>query len=153
MGRVTALYSYRGALVVRTSAAFRQGASGGGLFDAQGNLVGITTFYRRGEAEVAFFAIPVEWVQSLSLAEQAARTPTRPFWMLAHAQQPHFLQVASLEADGKWGEMVEAARLWTRDEPAQPESWNALGRALDAQGHLSEGIAARLRARQAAGNR
>lgn len=152
-GRVTALYAYRGALVVRTSAAFRQGASGGGLFDAQGNLVGITTFYRRGEAEVAFFAIPVEWVGSLSLAEQAAQTPSRPFWMLAHAQQPHFLQVASLEADGKWGEMAEAARLWTRDEPAQPESWDALGRALDAQGHLSEGIAARLRARQAAGNR
>ena len=64
-GRVTALYPYRGGQVIQTTAAFRQGASGGGLFDRHGNLVGITTFFRRSGAESAFFAIPVEWIDAL----------------------------------------------------------------------------------------
>jgi serine protease Do len=152
-GRVTALFPYRGGNVIRTSAAFRQGASGGGLFDNRGNLIGITTFYRRGETEFSFFAIPVEWLDSLSLKEPGDGSPESPFWMRAHADQPHFLQVATLEADGKWREMAEAARLWTQDEPAQPQPWDALGRALDAQGQLGEGIVARQRARQAAQGR
>ena len=65
-GRVTALYPYRGGHVIQTTAAFRQGASGGGLFDRRGNLVGITTFFRRSGAESAFFAIPVEWIDALA---------------------------------------------------------------------------------------
>lgn len=149
-GRVTALYPYRGGQVIRTSAAFRQGASGGGLFDQRGQLVGITTFYRRGETEFSFFAIPVEWIDSLRPEEAAAKPQSGPFWMRAPADQPHFLQVATLEADGKWDEMAQAARLWTQDEPAQAESWDALIRALDAQGQIDEGLAARARARQAA---
>ena len=149
-GRVTALFPYRGGQVIRTSAAFRQGASGGGLFDQRGQLVGITTFYRRGETEISFFAIPVEWIDSLRLEEAVARPPASPFWMRTHAEQPHFLQVATLEADGKWGEMAEAARLWTQDEPAQAQSWDALIRALDAQGQIKEGLAVRELAREAA---
>jgi serine protease Do len=151
-GRVTALFPYRGGQVIRTSAAFRQGASGGGLFDRHGRLVGITTFYRRGESGFSFFAIPVEWIDALDLEEAAKPSQPRPFWMRAHAEQPHFLQVATLEADGKWGEMAEAARLWTEDEPAQAQSWDALIRALDAQGQLTEGNAARQRARAMAGS-
>ena len=114
-GRVTALYPYRNGRVIQTTAAFRQGASGGGLFDRHGNLVGITTFFRRNGAESAFFAIPV----------------------------------AAFEADGKWTEMEAAARLWTREEPDQAQSWEALSRALKALGDVMEGGAAQARARQA----
>lgn len=136
-GRVTALFPYRGGHVIRSTAAFRQGASGGGLFDRDGSLVGITTFYRRGGTDFHFFAIPVEWVDQLPLAAVEAQPQTSPFWMLAHAEQPHFLQVATLEADGKWVEMAEAARLWTKDEPAQSQSWEALSRALAAQDRMT----------------
>jgi hypothetical protein len=109
------------------------------LFDRDGNLVGITTFYRRGETGFSFFAIPVEWIDQLPLAAVEVQPPASPFWMRAHAEQPHFLQVATLEADGKWVEMAEAARLWTQEEPAQAQSWEALGRALSAQGHMNGG--------------
>ena len=43
--------SKREQFLVQTSAPISQGSSGGGLFDVQGNLVGITTlFHRRGQA-------------------------------------------------------------------------------------------------------
>ena len=147
-GRVTALYPYRNGRVIQTTAAFRQGASGGGLFDRHGNLVGITTFFRRNGAESAFFAIPVEWVDGLT-ATAGIQPNSNPFWMRVRGDQPLFLQVASYEADGKWTEMEAAARLWTREEPDQAQSWEALSRALMALGEVMEGDAAQVRARQA----
>lgn len=149
-GRVTALYSYRNGKVIQTTAAFRQGASGGGLFDSKGNLVGVTTFFRRSTRDPAFFAIPVEWIDALPLSALASQPGARPFWMRPNADQPLFLQVAGFEADGNWQEMEAAARLWTREEPGQSQSWEALGRALTAKGELEEGNTAKERARQAA---
>jgi serine protease Do len=148
-GKVTALYPYRGGQVIRSTAAFRQGASGGGLFDRHGNLVGITTFYRRGGSEYSFFAIPVDWIGSLPLAAPDVQPHASPFWSRAHAEQPHFLQVATLEADGKWVEMAEAARLWSAEEPAQAQPREALSRALSAQGQAPEGDSARQGAQEA----
>jgi hypothetical protein len=149
-GRVTALYPYRNGRVIQTTAAFRQGASGGGLFDRDGNLVGITTFFRRNGAEPAFFAIPIEWVGDVAQSG-GTRAEANPFWMRVQDDQPLFLQVAALEADGKWAEMEAAARLWTREEPEQAQPWEALSRALTALGDVLEGDTARLRARQATG--
>jgi S1-C subfamily serine protease len=40
-GEVSELFPLDGGMVIRTTAAFSQGASGGGLFDAEGRLVGI----------------------------------------------------------------------------------------------------------------
>ena len=152
-GRVTALHPYRNGSVIQTSAAFRQGASGGGLFDRHGNLVGITTFFKRNGAESAFFAIPVEWVDALTRSAGIQLNPApHPFWMLAQGEQPLFLQVATYEADGQWTQMEAAARLWTQEEPDHAQSWEALSRALMAQGDVKEGGAARMRAKRASGS-
>ncbi len=148
-GRVTALYPYRNGHVIQTTAAFRQGASGGGLFDRHGNLVGITTFFKRSAAEPAFFAIPVEWVAALASSPAAMQANSSPFWMRAQGDQPLFLQVATYEVDGKWTEMEAAARLWTREEPGEAQSWGALSRALMALGDIMKGGEARQRAKQA----
>jgi len=43
-GQVRALHPFDGAAIVETDAAFTSGASGGGLFDAQGALVALLTF-------------------------------------------------------------------------------------------------------------
>jgi S1-C subfamily serine protease len=48
---------------IQTSAPMSSGSSGGALFDARGNLIGITTFVRvaiKGVAQALNFAIPVE---------------------------------------------------------------------------------------------
>ena len=46
--------------VIQTDAAISPGSSGGGLFDASGNLVGITT-QKISDGEITF-AIPAEWI-------------------------------------------------------------------------------------------
>ena len=56
-------YGKRAAPLVQTDAAISPGSSGGGLFNENAELVGITTFKWKGEN--LNFAIPVEWVRDL----------------------------------------------------------------------------------------
>ena len=50
--------------LIQTSAAISPGSSGGGLFDSEGRLVGLTTWKIR-EGENLNFAIPVDWALEL----------------------------------------------------------------------------------------
>ena len=50
--------------LIQTSAAISPGSSGGGLFDSQGRLVGLTTWKIR-EGENLNFAVPVDWALEL----------------------------------------------------------------------------------------
>jgi len=52
--------------VIQTTAAISPGSSGGGLFDAKGKLVGITTYKVEG-GESLNFATPADWIASLPL--------------------------------------------------------------------------------------
>ena len=47
--------------LIQTNAAISPGSSGGGLFDSQGRLVGLTTWKIR-EGENLNFAVPIDWV-------------------------------------------------------------------------------------------
>ena len=58
-GLVSGLRHIKGLRYVQTSAPISPGSSGGGLFDAAGNLVGITTFHLR-DADGLNFAIAVD---------------------------------------------------------------------------------------------
>lgn len=49
--------------VIQTSAPISQGSSGGGLFDARGNLLGITTFYFRAGQNLNFAVAGEEYVR------------------------------------------------------------------------------------------
>lgn len=50
--------------IIQTTAAISQGSSGGGLFDSQGRLVGITTYYLAGDQHLNF-ALPADWIADL----------------------------------------------------------------------------------------
>ena len=54
--------------LIQTDTAISPGSSGGGLFDAQGKLVGLTTFAYR-DSEGLNFAVPIEWALELVPAE------------------------------------------------------------------------------------
>jgi S1-C subfamily serine protease len=58
--------------IIQTTVAISPGSSGGGLFNAEGELVGITTFYLK-EGHSLNFVVPVEWVSQV--AER--KTPER----------------------------------------------------------------------------
>ena len=101
-GTVAALYQYDGGQVIRTTAAFDFGSSGGGLFDAAGNLVGILSFKGRS-GENLRFALPPEWLSTDGTVSRAfARIePTlarSAFWERPGGDRPAFLGVAMREA-------------------------------------------------------
>jgi Tfp pilus assembly protein PilF len=75
-GLVSALRTVRGELFIQTDAAISRGSSGGGLFDQNARLVGITTFYLDGGQNLNF-AIPIERV--MQVAGQAVPRGFRPF--------------------------------------------------------------------------
>ena len=49
--------------MIQTSAPISQGSSGGGLFDARGHLLGITTFYFKGGQNLNFALAAEEFAQ------------------------------------------------------------------------------------------
>lgn len=101
-GEVIALHRHDGGHVIQSSNWFTSGASGGGLFDAQGRLVGILSFRLRG-GNAHYFAAPVEWVaQMLAESERGnfrrirpLSTAQRPYWQQSPAAQPAFLRAAA----------------------------------------------------------
>ena len=78
-GLVSGIREYNGTEYIQTTAPISQGSSGGGLFDAQGRLVGITTMFLK-EGQNLNFAIPAELIASVpdivrNNVQPAARAP------------------------------------------------------------------------------
>lgn len=60
--------------IIQTSAAFWPGSSGGGLFDSQGRLIGVTTLLSTStDAQRLNLAVPAEWVRELPQRHAALR--------------------------------------------------------------------------------
>jgi hypothetical protein len=144
-GEVVKLHRHEGAPVIQSDNWFSSGASGGGLFDEHGKLVGILTFRLRGGLS-HYFAAPSEWVQKMMSATATERfrpvMPMKPgllaYWELPQAQQPRFMQAASLLRDRRWGDLIQVASDWSRAEPDDGEPWSLLGVALEHLGRLPE---------------
>lgn len=62
-GIVSSKRVYNQSRVIQTSAPISQGSSGGGLFDARGHLLGITTFYFKGGQNLNFAVAAEEYAQ------------------------------------------------------------------------------------------
>lgn len=61
-------------VLLQTSAAISGGSSGGGLFNEQGELLGLTTIASvSGDAQNLNFAIPADWIRDLPRRHTAAR--------------------------------------------------------------------------------
>lgn len=144
-GEVVQLHRHDGGRVIQSSNFFNSGASGGGLFDDEGRLVGILTFRLRG-GQAHYFSAPVEWV--LQMMKDSARgnfrqvmpldTRQLPYWQAGPSQQPRFLQAAALAGTQRWAELEQLARDWTTVEPEDGEPWYLLGLALDRQGRAAD---------------
>ena len=148
-GEVAELFEFDGGMVIRTTAAFKQGASGGGLFDDHGRLVGILTFVRVA-GERSYFAIPVEWLKPVAQLPSNEIGPLEgvPFWADNLDRQPAFLQAGALEADGRWEELATLARSWTQARPDDGLAWLTLAKAAINIGDSSTARAAFQRAAQ-----
>jgi hypothetical protein len=171
-GRIIGLHHCEcdGGKVIQTSAAFDRGASGGGLFDRQGRLVGILTFKAKAGGNF-HFALPVGWLRhtamdapqplssrlpghpkndlapsgsgSAGFAEPGAPlTDTPAFWEKPGRESGYFLAACDLGAQKKWLSLQRLGQEWTRQEPDNPEAWMALGRADLGMGQAERAVAA-----------
>jgi S1-C subfamily serine protease len=102
VGTVKNLYPYDEGTVIRTSAAFDSGSSGGGLFDEAGNLVGLLAFRARSGSDLRF-ALPSEWLEAGSTVAAKFEpidpaSPASAFWERPAPNRPAFLGAALREA-------------------------------------------------------
>ena len=117
-----------GGKVIQTSASFDPGASGGGLFDADGRLVGMLTFKNRRGGDY-HFAVPIAWYGLAATRLPEYQESTQPFWQGDRRMGNLFLTACALGAQHDWKALHVLAESWKLAEPDNPEPWVALGRA------------------------
>lgn len=142
-GRVSALHPFESSHIIETSAGFGLGASGGGLFDSNGALVGITTFLSAGHSGY-YYAMPADWVEALRRkpAEPLAPMTGQAVWELPVAEQPAFLQMQRLAEAGNWAGALSHTSAWTAAEVGNFDAWLSHGQALLRAGKSEDAIAA-----------
>jgi serine protease Do len=127
-GALKASYPFEGANIIRSTARFAMGASGSGLFDGQGRLIGINTFKTPGR-NAYFYALPVEWLASLEKQPAETQYPIdgKTFWEEDDANKPLFMQMAEPEIQEEWPRLLGIAQKWIKKEPNNTEAWFELG--------------------------
>lgn len=145
-GHVLALHSLGTGHVIETDTAFTSGASGGGLFDDAGALVGLLTFRLAGSGG-NYYSLPAEWIGGhLPTEDQWAdlrplRGP-RPFWQSDAESLPYFLRVAALDAEGRWGAVLDLADFWSTVSPRDAEPLLVRGKTLQKLNRPGAAVAA-----------
>ncbi|MES2012617.1 MAG: trypsin-like peptidase domain-containing protein [Pseudomonadota bacterium] len=133
-GQIKALYPFEGSQIIRSSARFSMGASGSGLFDDQGKLVGINTFKSFGRIAY-FYAMPADWIENL---KTLPLQPIAPFAQTAFWEDgehsPFFLQAAMPEIQNRWPDLLKVSQSWIASEPDNAEAWYEQGLAQEGLG-------------------
>jgi serine protease Do len=135
-GRVRGLHLFDGAKIIQSDAAFTSGASGGGLFDERGKLVGLLTFRSR-EPRNGFYALPVQWiVDRMPTDDQwtdiGPLADAAPFWQRDVVTQPYFMRAALLGVQQRWPDLIELTAAWAKADPDDAEPFRVRGDALRA---------------------
>jgi len=145
-GHVLALHALDATYVVESDTAFTSGASGGGLFDSSGALVGLLTFRLRG-SNGTFYSLPMKWIRDdmpaeNQWAELAPLHGARAFWQAEAQALPYFMQVPPLDADGQWGALLMLSERWAAESPQEAEPLLVRGKALQMQNRPQAAVAA-----------
>ncbi len=133
VGNVTALFEHQGGRVIESTAAFTSGASGGGLFDEQGKLLGLVTFLRHNQEEGQHYSVPLDWIYQVLAKKQAAPVePIKdgaPFWQQTAANQPFFLRAVTQQTNRQFESMRSITQAWTAADNTNADAWFMLGNA------------------------
>jgi len=108
--------------LIQTTAAISPGSSGGGLFDGEGRLVGLTTLYLGGGQNLNF-AIPVEWIDEVK--------PGRKTVTEGRSQTEWLKRAIALEQMKDWQGLLDWCQKWTKSGPENAEAWCFLGFTYD----------------------
>ncbi len=137
-GIVSGLRDLEGGRYIQTTAAISHGSSGGGLFDDQGRLLGLTSFYMGGGQQLNF-ALPVEWIGTVP--QRSVRLPARGL-----SEVDWLNRYAVLEAKNDWRGLLTVSQAWVKAQPGSAWAWAGLGEAYIGTGEHAEAIDAYHRA-------
>ncbi len=114
-------------VLIQTSAAISKGSSGGGLFDGEGRLVGITTLTVETGQNLNF-AVPADWIEEL---------PKRTL-VQGEEEGEFFLRIGDAQRRNRPDEMLVAADAWLAKAPRNGYALAMKGDALLLQGRSDE---------------
>ena len=125
-GLVSSLREFEGSQYIQTSAAISQGSSGGGLFDSEGRLIGITAFFLQ-DGQNLNFAAPASWI-----AELVARAGGAALAQSAGAARDSIAKrwsgrISQAKAKKNWAAVLTLAQQWVRAQPTHAPAWRELG--------------------------
>jgi serine protease Do len=123
-GVVKGLFTMDDSVIVRATSTFRQGASGGGLFDDTGALVGLITLKSPGK-DAYYYYMSVDWIQAL-ISKPAGPIVVKselPFWGKPAAEWPYFMKVVYPYLHKDWKGLKVIAEQWAAKEPQNTEAW------------------------------
>lgn len=126
-GSVTGQWTFRGSHLIQADTIIQHGNSGGGLFDAQGRLVGLNTFAILSYENLNF-SLPVAWIQKMLQRPWQAGTSIalcRP----NEAILQDFLEGIDEEPSNRkaWEAFNQ---VWVVARPQDPIAWFSLGYTL-----------------------
>jgi hypothetical protein len=98
--------------IIQTSAAISPGSSGGGLFDSEGRLIGVTTFQWRGQQ--LNFALPVDWVREV---------PQRGRELLARQKELEATRAAGVKAGASGAVLPPTDPSLPKEMPQVGDTW------------------------------
>ncbi|MDA3833923.1 MAG: trypsin-like peptidase domain-containing protein [Spirochaetales bacterium] len=133
-GLISSLHPVAGGQYLQITAPISPGSSGGGLFDAEGRLIGLPTFYLAGGQQLNF-AVPVEWVNELpkrNAPAPKAKKTTSTEWLN---------QTIEFEEVKDWPGMLKHTYRWVKNQPREG-AWLNLGRAYEKNNQLNKSIEA-----------
>lgn len=137
-GLISGLRDFDKDRVIQTSAAISPGSSGGGLFDDEGRLVGITTFYLK-EGQSLNFALPGEWTLVLdrqpTTAAPSARETSPAFQALVWFEMGYIA-----DQGGKYEQAITAYQEAIRLKPDLAGAWVNLGGAYNLLGQYGKAV-------------
>ncbi|MDZ4343986.1 MAG: tetratricopeptide repeat-containing serine protease family protein [Candidatus Binatia bacterium] len=142
-GKVEALRETSNGFYIRTSAFASTGSSGGGVFTAEGKLIGIIAFgptasREREEVQPRTFAPPVEWIELIPRRSVGTKLYT------TRTQYDYMTIIDDLKAKMKWQELIAFSDGWLSTQPDYPATWianNAKAYSMFEMGKLLQALA------------
>jgi Tfp pilus assembly protein PilF len=133
-GIVSGFREVKGGHYIQTTTPISSGSSGGGLFDDEGRLVGLPTFFLT-EGQQLNFAVPIEWVLELESRQNADTTneQNRAEWLK---------KVNVLKQKKDWLGMQQVCQQWIKAQPKSGEAWHYSGLAYSRIGNAHKAISA-----------
>lgn len=137
IGNIKSTYKFDDGKVIRSDAKFRMGASGSGIFDMEGQLLGVNTFKTPGR-QAYFYSLPIEWLSELEKLPIETKFPItgKAFWEEDDDKKPFFMQIAIPKLSEDWAKLLQVAQNWIQSDPKNTDAWYELGNAEENLQHI-----------------